>query len=227
MTATIDEILPWGRSYDEYMAMFALTPADLAKSIVGCGDGPAAFNAGMRAHGRRSISVDPIYAFTAAQIRDRISVATPMIVANTRQHMDAYRWDTIPSIEALVEMRQAAMARFLEDYDQGIAEGRYLAGVLPSLPLPDASCDLALCSHLLFTYSEKLSAADHVAFIREIARVAAEIRVFPLLDMNGAASPHLGAVLDALPDLGLRGEVREVSYEFQRGGNRMLQIARS
>ena len=38
MTLKYDEIVPWGRSFDEYVAMFSLTKADLAEGILGCAD---------------------------------------------------------------------------------------------------------------------------------------------------------------------------------------------
>jgi hypothetical protein len=62
------ETVPWGRSYDEYVRMFALSERDLALPIVGCGDGPAAFNAEMSLRGHRVVSVDPLYRFSAAEI---------------------------------------------------------------------------------------------------------------------------------------------------------------
>ncbi len=43
MGFTLDKIVPWGRSYDEYVSMFGLTKADLGLRILGCGDGPAGF----------------------------------------------------------------------------------------------------------------------------------------------------------------------------------------
>ena len=45
MLITYENVLPWGRSYDEYLRMFGLSEADLDKRFLGCGDGPAAFNA--------------------------------------------------------------------------------------------------------------------------------------------------------------------------------------
>lgn len=45
MPFVLDQVVPWGRSFDEYVRMFALTDADLNRSILGCADGPAAFNA--------------------------------------------------------------------------------------------------------------------------------------------------------------------------------------
>ena len=38
------DIVPWGRSFDEYIDMFDLSEDDLARDIVGVGDGPASFN---------------------------------------------------------------------------------------------------------------------------------------------------------------------------------------
>ena len=42
---TLDHVVPWGRSFASDRRMFALTDDDLARKIVGCGDGPASFNA--------------------------------------------------------------------------------------------------------------------------------------------------------------------------------------
>ena len=39
------EIVPWGRSFDEYHLMLGLRGADLAGRTLGRGDGPASFNA--------------------------------------------------------------------------------------------------------------------------------------------------------------------------------------
>jgi hypothetical protein len=44
MTFTLDEVVPWGRSFDEYAAMFALEARELSRRILGCADGSASFN---------------------------------------------------------------------------------------------------------------------------------------------------------------------------------------
>jgi hypothetical protein len=43
----LSEIIPWGRTLAEYKLMFTLSDADLNSRILGCGDGPASFNAEM------------------------------------------------------------------------------------------------------------------------------------------------------------------------------------
>ena len=73
MAFTLDQIVPWGRSFGEYVRMFALTEADLEKQILGCGDGPASFNAAMRRQGRKVVSVDPLYQFSGEQILGRVA----------------------------------------------------------------------------------------------------------------------------------------------------------
>jgi hypothetical protein len=66
------ETVPWGRSFDEYVRMFALSERDLGLSIVGCGDGPAAFNAEMTRRGNHIVWVDPLYRFSATEIAARV-----------------------------------------------------------------------------------------------------------------------------------------------------------
>jgi ubiquinone/menaquinone biosynthesis C-methylase UbiE len=120
----------------------------------------------------------------------------------------------------------AAMQRFLSDFPEGLEEGRYLAQSLPHLHFRDDAFDLALCSAFLFTYTEQLTLDFHVAAIEEMCRVASEARIFPLLKSYGGASPHLEPVMDSLSDRGYTATIREVPYEFQRGGNKMLAVTK-
>ena len=55
-----------GRSYDEYVRMFALSEADLAGRLLGCGNGPASFDSEATRRGGRVVSCDPPYQFDAA-----------------------------------------------------------------------------------------------------------------------------------------------------------------
>ncbi len=57
-------------------------------------------------------------------------------------------------------------------------------------------------------------------------RVAAEVRVFPLLQVGGAPSPHVQAAVEVMRSEGFEAAVEPVPYEFQRGGNRMLRLRR-
>ena len=126
--------------------------------------------------------------------------------------------------DALERVRLHAMNMFLEDYPQGRADGRYADAALPSLPFADGAFDLALCSHLLFLYSAQLDEAFHREAVAELCRVAGEVRVFPLLALGGARSPHLQPVCSACRAAGHEVSIERVPYEFQRGADEMLRV---
>ncbi len=116
------------------------------------------------------------------------------------------------------------MEDFLADFDAGKEQGRYISGELPLLPFENGQFDMALSSHFLFLYSAHLSIEFHIQALREMLRVSHEVRVFPLLTLYGASSPHLRAVNEYFPENGFSVDTLRVPYEFQRGGNQMLVI---
>jgi SAM-dependent methyltransferase len=224
MSFTLNQVVPWGRSFDEYVAMFALTDAELNSRILGCGDGPASFNAVLTKRAGHVVSVDPLYRFSRDEIRQRIRRTSAAVLEQTRKNAHEFVWTTIRSVEELGHLRGAAMEEFLSDYPAGVARKRYVDGELPRLPFADKTFDLALCSHLLFLYSEHLSEDFHVASIKELCRVAGEARIFPLLELGSRKSRHLDNVRTRLTAAGYAVSIRTVPYEFQRGGNQMMTI---
>jgi hypothetical protein len=224
MGFTLDTIVPWGRSFEEYLAMFNLSEADLRLRLLGCGDGPAGFNAGRTARSGRVVSCDPLYQYDAAQIRKRIDETCNTVMDQMQRNHADYVWNLIPSVPELGRIRMAAMDAFLADFETGKQEGRYVTGALPALPFDDAGFDLALSSHFLFLYSDQLSVTFHCRAIVEMLRVAREVRIFPLLTLDGRLSPYLEAVTAFLAAHGFWACRRRVPYEFQRGGNEMLVV---
>jgi hypothetical protein len=210
------EIVPWGRSFEEYRRMFGLTTDDLSGRILGCGDGPASFNAEATAAGHVVVSCDPIYAFADAAIRRRVEETYEAILSQVKLHPERFVWDFFRDPDDLGRHRLGALERFLGDYERGRREGRYLAAALPRLPFADGAFRLAVVSHLLFLYSEHLDAAVHIASAAELLRVAGEVRIFPLLTLDRRRSPHVDPVRSALEAAGYQVEVVAVSYEFQR-----------
>ena len=205
--------------------MFALDDRDLAARLLGCGDGPASFNVEATRRGAQVVSCDPLYQFDAAQIRQRIDETATEVLEQARRNAHEFVWDdAIPDLETLKRVRMAAMTAFLDDYVQGRRDGRYIDAALPSLPFADGAFDLALCSHFLFLYSQQHDAAFHLQAMRELRRVAREVRVFPLLALGAQPSPHLGQVRDALIGEGYTVTIERVPYEFQRGGNEMMRV---
>jgi len=222
----LESVVPWGRSLDEYIGMFDLSPADLQQKILDCGGGPASFNAEMTHKGCSVVSCDPIYQFSTREIEQRVQATYVPIVEGVRVNSDRYVWHTIQSPEQLGEIRLTAMRQFLADFPVGLQSGRYIVDQLPTLSFHTGQFDLALCGHLLFTYSDQLSAEFHLSAIQELCRVANEVRIFPILDVSGEVSPILPIVLEQLPQQGYQLDIKPVPYEFQRGGNQLLQILR-
>jgi hypothetical protein len=169
---TLDQVVPWGRSFDEYRRMFALTDAELRSRIVACADGPASFNAEATRRGAKVTSCDPLYRWDTNQVRERIAATCDMMLEETRRNAGEFVWSSIRSVEELGRVRMAAMQAFLDDFSSGKVEGRYVEAELPALPFADASFDLALCSHFLFLYSDHLSYEFHRVTVLDMLRVA-------------------------------------------------------
>ena len=205
--------------------MFDLASDDVAGSVLDCASGPSSFNAEATRKGYRIVSCDPIYRFSAGEISSRIDATYEVILAGARTNKARYIWDSIGSPEELGEVRMAAMRRFLEDFTQGSALGRYRTDALPDLGFEDGEFDLALCSHLLFTYSEQLTLDFHVAAIKEMCRVADEARIFPLLNYDGEQSSLFVPAMEELRAQEYETKVWPVPYEFQRGGDLLLSVS--
>ena len=115
---------------------------------------------------------------------------------------------------------------FVTDFETGKLDGRYMTGELPSLNFEDNQFQLALCSHFLFLYSDMLSYDFHYLSIREMLRIAKEVRIFPLLTLMLEKSPYLQTLMNNLTKDGFSVKVERVKYELQKGGNEMLRIQR-
>ena len=224
MGFNLNKIAPWGRSFDEYVAMFALSEGDLGKSILGCADGPASFNAELTRRDGKVLSLDPLYKFSSEEIKGRIDETFHEIMSQTHEHAHEFVWERIPYVEKLGRVRMEAMEDFLSDYSRGLKEHRYIAAGLPKLPFEDGEFELALCSHFLFLYSEQLSLEFHVQSIKELVRVAGEARIFPLLELGTKKSRHLEVAIHKLEAEEMQIDIETVPYEFQIGGNQMLRI---
>lgn len=216
-------IIPWGRSYTEYVNMFHLSPGFLSKKVLGCGDGPAAFNAVANAFGGHVVSVDPIFELSKDKIEKQINSSFSEVINQTRANMEQFNWEQFGSLEGLGKIRMKSMKQFLNDYEEGKNEERYIAASLPELPFDDNSFDIALSSHFLLLYSDILDLDFHLKAIDEMLRISNEIRIFPVVDLNSKLSVHLSEILEKYPN----HELVKVNYEFQKDGNQMLKIKRS
>jgi len=205
--------------------MFDLSDKDLTLRILGCGDGPASFNCECNGNGGNVISVDPIYGMSRQEIKARIDETYDEVIAQTSHNQEKFVWDLIGSVENLGRIRMEAMKLFLDSYDRGKDQKKYIEAALPDLPFADKPFDISLSSHFLFLYTDNLTLDFHLSAITEMLRVSKEARIFPLLDFNAQKSLHLKAVIDYFKDH--RCQIRRVNYEFQKGGNELLVINES
>jgi len=220
----LKNVVPWGRSFNEYLEIFNLTDEDLGLSILGCGDGPASFNAELTSRGGKVISIDPTYQFSSEQLKIRIFEVYDEIMPQAEKNKEMYVWERISSVSELGKIRMCAMNDFIADFDRGKVDGRYLNESLRSLSFRDKQFDLALCSHYLFLYSDHISLKQHVDSIKELCRVAKEARIYPLISLNGELSPHLPEVRSLLADLEISSSLINVKYQFQKGATQMLVV---
>jgi hypothetical protein len=227
MAMQLDNIVPFGRSLDEYIHMFSLTKDDLRRSILSVGDGPASFNAEGTNLGYEIKSIDPLYIFTAEQIRARFDVVVDSIIDQVINSPDDWIWTYHDSPAGLRAKRLQVMDLFAADYTAGQASNRYEVGEMPTLRYQDSEYSLGLSSHFLFLYSQHLDEQFHLNSIIEILRVCREVRIFPLLTLALQQSPYLQPVIKKLQSLGFTCEIQQVNYELQRGGNQMLKITKS
>jgi hypothetical protein len=222
---TINNVYPWGRNKEEYMRMFDLSDDHRGWPILDCGGGPSSFNAEATAEGWKVTTVDPLYEFTGDQIRKRVEDTRELLIDKVQKEKHRFTWGIIGSPQGMGELRMRATTRFLEDFDSGLADGRYLKEALPVLSFDDDQFQLAVVSHFLFLY-ENMGLEFHIQSLIELARVAREVRVFPLLNLEGETSPFLLPVWHYFLSEDYGVSLHPVDYQVQKGGSIMLRLTR-
>lgn len=204
--------------------MFSLADEDAHRRILGCGDGPASFNAEGTALGYQITSVDPVYGFSGSDIERRFEEVVDTVMAQVRSTPTRWIWKQYSDPDVLLAVRRRALRLFLADFQAGLAAGRYIEALLPRLPFSDGHFDLAVCSHFLFLYSDILGLDFHLHAVRELCRAAREIRIFPVLTLAQNRSDFTVPVISECEALGKTASLERVDYEFQPGANEMLWI---
>ena len=214
-------MLVTSRSFAEYVAFFALDPDRLPRRVLDCSAGTSGFVAGARARGSDAVAVDPAYRQGLDELAE---TARAGAVGGSRW------WPTIatgsPSSGTAHRSVSASCGRTRSRAPRRPARspGPLRSGRSP-LPFADGSFDLAVCSHLLFTWANVFDMAWHEAALREMARVATEVRVFPLVH-QGSGEPvgFLGALRERLTHV--ETGIVTVPYAFQVGADEMLLVSR-
>lgn len=213
-----------GYTREDYVNMFDLNQTELHNmrflDYAGALNG---FTREMMRDNLKAVCVDPLYHLLPNQLEGKIELACLNFERYLQDSHDQILLGK-SDIEREVAKRREIAIGTLEYYESAKRAGYYRARVLPDLGFEDKSFDMALCSHFLFTYSDILSEDFHIASILELARVAYQVRIFPLVDSGGELSENLGPILARLQQEGLAAEVRKVEHKFQRIGNAMLLV---
>ncbi|WP_341529761.1 SAM-dependent methyltransferase [Nostoc sp. UHCC 0302] len=226
MAMILDKVVPFGRSMDEYVKLFNLTDADLNKKIIGIGDGPASFNAEMTRQGKSVVSVDPLYQFSSEEILQRFNEVVDNIINQVKATQNDWVWSYHKSPDDLRHNRVKVIQEFIVDYENGKQENRYVVGELPKLEYKNQEFEIALCSHLLFLYSDHLDYDFHLDSVGEMLRIAQEVRIFPLLTLMWQPSQHLDEIVKHYTSKGYKIDIEKVDYQLQPGGDRMMKISK-
>lgn len=223
MAFELKNTVPWGRTLEEYRNMFNLTENDLNKKIISFGDGPASFNSEMTKLGKLVTSIDPIYQFSKNDLENHIDDTRLIVMKQMRENQDRFVWSSVSNVDELEALRMNAMKRFINDFEQGKNQNRYLTNELPNkLEFEEKSFELGLSSHFLILYS-KLGLDFHIKAISEMLRLCKEIRIFPLVNLNAEKSEVLDGITEYF-EKGYDVQIERVNYEFQKGGNKVMII---
>lgn len=223
MAYELSSVVPWGRTLEEYKTMFNLSEEELKKSIASFGDGPASFNLEMTKLRNNVTSFDPIYQFGKEQILNRIEETKDIVMKQTRENKDNFVWTTIKDLNELEKMRMSAMYNFIEDFEEGKVENRYIPHELPNKTnFSHKYFDIGLSSHFLLLYPD-LGLDFHIKAIDEMLRICKEVRIFPILDLNAKESSMLKPIIDNY-NKSYDVKIEKTNYMFQKDGDKMLII---
>ena len=121
------------------------------------------------------------------------------------------------NLDELVETRMTAMRNFLEDFNEGKKQGRYIVHELPEpSDFKNQQFDIGLSSYFLLLYSN-LGFEFHIMSIKEI-------RIFPIVDLdakNQNTWPNWSTILKQKKQI----EIKKANYELQINENQMLVIS--
>ena len=220
----IERIVFIGRTFEEYLKMFSLSVESLkGKRILDCPAGACSFTAVGNKLGLDISACDIAYYHSSDDLKSKGLKDIEHAMEHMEKAKGNYIWDVFKDVEDLRKHRLNALEHCTKDMEE--ASERYVAVTLPSLPFKDEEFDLLLSAHFLFMYADRLDYEFHIETLKELLRVTKEeIRIFPLVDLEGKRYEHLDKVVRFLIDNGYDVEEINVPYEFQANANSMLKI---
>ncbi|MEI5906648.1 SAM-dependent methyltransferase [Bacillus spongiae] len=220
----LDRIIFIGRTFKEYLDMFSLSVEELSgKKVLDCPSGACSFTATGNQLGIDITGCDIAYYHSGEELHNK----GLQDIEHAMEHMEKvksnYRWNYFKNVENLKNHRLSALKDCTNDMKQ--SSEQYVPVTLPSLPFGDGEFDIVLSAHFLFTYADRLDYQFHITTLDELLRVTKkEVRIFPLVDLEGKRYEHLDKIIHYLTNNGCTVEEVKVSYEFQQNAHSMLKI---
>ncbi|MDI9358000.1 MAG: hypothetical protein QM528_03525 [Phycisphaerales bacterium] len=178
-----------GRTFKQLCELFDIKDIKSleGKKVLDCPGGPSGLNRYFKDHQIHCVSVDPLYNL---DIKDVSNIGKRDVDLCDNSLHAVEKVSKIPvSFDFFKESHNARQV-FIDDFELGKAEGRYVVGQLPKLSFKDKSFDIALSANLLFLYAPKsvggISADEntpldyqwHLDSILELMRIAKqEVRI--------------------------------------------------
>jgi hypothetical protein len=222
----IDRIAFIGRTYDEYMKIFDLDESVLRLGkVLDCPAGASSFTAEANKKGVDVTASDIFYDLAADVLMEKGKKDIQHVFEKFNEASHLYVWKYYKDKKEVMLRRKKALELFSGDFPEGRAKGRYIQAGLPHLPFADGEFTLVLSGHFLFLYHDRLDPGFHRACLKELVRVCSgEVRIFPLSGLDTRPYPYMDDVLSYLRYEGVKTEIVNVPFEFQKGANQMLKL---
>ncbi|WP_409299048.1 SAM-dependent methyltransferase [Peribacillus sp. SCS-26] len=222
----LERIIFIRRTFEEYLDMFLLSEEEIqGKKILDCPAGACSFTAVGNKSGLDVTACDIAYYHSGEDLENKGLQDIEHAMEQIQKARKNYKWDYFNDIEGLRTHRLSALQDCVNDIRD--SNERYIPVTLPSLPFKNAEFDILLSAHFLFMYADTLDYQFHIKTLNELLRVTKEeVRIFPLVDLEGKRFEHLDKIVSYLTDN--ECTVEEVKpYEFQTNANSMLKIKKS
>lgn len=222
----IDRIAFIGRTYGEYINIFDLDENILSQGpVLDCAAGPSSFTAEAHQRGYDVSACDILYNLAPSELLKKGTGDIEYVFRKFNNASHLFTWMFYKDKEHVMSLRKEALRQFIGDYQQSRKNGRYKKADLMRLPYPDNKFNIVLSSHFLFLYGDRQGLDFHILCLEEMIRVSSgEIRIFPLVGLDGQPFIYLDEILSFLQSARTRPEIVKVPFEFQTGGNSMLKI---
>lgn len=232
----LEKVYFFGRTFDEYIQMFNLNLLQMKhQRILDCAAGPASFAAEANWKGLDVVACDPMYDKDSEEVVRIAQNDIECAMHEAARCRDRFCRDNEQEDIEFTAQKLRALLHFAQDYQCESSRDRYVQAFLPNLPFQNDEFDMALCSYLLFFYSDirdggvmpnnKLDYDFHLHSVRELLRVVKkEVRIFPLVSPNSVQHPYLIRLLDDLSKMNVNCDIVPTEFKDVVNGNEMLVI---